>query len=112
MDKIAATRRKGKWTGRMPILGYDVDRSGGRPRLVVNAQTAARVWEIFRLYLSLGVLLPVVEELARRGWRNNRWITRQGVEPGGRALDKNSMWHLLTNVTCLGIVSRRTKPTP
>ena len=33
-DKIAATRRKGKWTGGSPILGYDVD-----PRLfklVVN----------------------------------------------------------------------------
>jgi site-specific DNA recombinase len=24
-DKIAATRRKGKWTGGSPILGYDVD---------------------------------------------------------------------------------------
>ena len=24
-DKIAATRRKGKWTGGHPILGYDVD---------------------------------------------------------------------------------------
>ena len=24
-DKIAATRRKGKWSGGMPLLGYDVD---------------------------------------------------------------------------------------
>ena len=29
-DKIAATRRKGKWSGGMPMLGYDVDCSGGR----------------------------------------------------------------------------------
>ena len=31
-DKIAAQRRKGKWTGGTPVLGYDVDRSeiGGR----------------------------------------------------------------------------------
>ena len=29
-DKIAAARRKGKWTGGMPVLGYDVDPDGGR----------------------------------------------------------------------------------
>jgi DNA invertase Pin-like site-specific DNA recombinase len=24
-DKIAAARRKGKWSGGMPLLGYDID---------------------------------------------------------------------------------------
>src|SRR5262249_24454122 len=72
-DKIAATRRKGKWSGGFPVLGYDVDRFNGSPRLVVNAREAARVREIFQLYLSLGSLLPVVDELARRGWRNKEW---------------------------------------
>src|ERR1700730_8179686 len=47
-DKIAATRRKGKWTGGHPILGYDVDVAGYR--LVVNEGEAARVREIFDLY--------------------------------------------------------------
>ena len=27
-DKIAAQRRRGKWAGGVPVLGYDVDRSG------------------------------------------------------------------------------------
>src|SRR5205814_10385524 len=40
-DKIAATRRKGKWTGGTPILGYDVDPQA--TRLLVNAQEAERV---------------------------------------------------------------------
>jgi len=66
-DKMDATRPKGKWSGGSPILGYDIDRSNGRPHLVVNAQETARVREIFRLYLSLGSLLPVVDELTRRG---------------------------------------------
>ncbi|MGB4726503.1 MAG: recombinase family protein [Thermogutta sp.] len=101
-DKIAATRRKGKWTGGRPILGYDVDRSQGRPRLVVNAQEAARVREIFRLYLSLGSLLPVVEELARRGWRNKAWKTRRGEAKGGRPFDKASLYALLTNPLYVG----------
>src|SRR5205823_3594020 len=48
-DKIAATRRKGKWAGGAPILGYDVDPAGYR--LTVNADEAIRVRAIFELYL-------------------------------------------------------------
>ena len=33
-DKMSAARRKGKWVGGCPVLGYDVDPAGGR--LVVN----------------------------------------------------------------------------
>src|SRR5580700_2784797 len=33
-DKMSAARRKGKWVGGCPVLGYDVDEGGGR--LVVN----------------------------------------------------------------------------
>jgi site-specific DNA recombinase len=40
-DKIAAARRKGKWTGGMPLLGYDVDAHGSR--LVVNQAESQRV---------------------------------------------------------------------
>ena len=58
-DKIAAARRKGKWSGGMPILGYDVD-----PKtryLLVNEPEAARVRDIFELYLEERTLLPVVQ---------------------------------------------------
>src|SRR5213082_1719955 len=44
-DKLAAARRKGKWIGGVPILGYDVAPGGGR--LVVNAAEAERVREMF-----------------------------------------------------------------
>src|SRR5262249_8101799 len=44
-DKIAATRRKGKWCGGLPLLGYDVDPKG--PKLVVNAEEAQKVQAIF-----------------------------------------------------------------
>jgi site-specific DNA recombinase len=33
-DKISAQRRRGKWTGGVSILGYDVDRSAASPKLV------------------------------------------------------------------------------
>jgi DNA invertase Pin-like site-specific DNA recombinase len=74
-DKIAATRRKGKWAGGWPILGYDVDPQGYK--LNVNATEAERVRAIFNLYLEHESLLPVVEELASHGWTNKRWQTRR-----------------------------------
>jgi len=39
-DKMTAARRKGKWTGGRPVLGYDVDPKGGK--LLVNEDEAAR----------------------------------------------------------------------
>jgi site-specific DNA recombinase len=101
-DKIAATRRKGKWTGGMPLLGYDLDARGRR--LVVNEEEATRVRAIFTLYLEHQALLPVVQELERRGWLNKRWQTRQGRMRGGRLFTKTSLHRLLINVAYLGQV--------
>jgi site-specific DNA recombinase len=36
-DKKAATARKGKWGGGMPVLGYDVDRSGAIGTMTMTA---------------------------------------------------------------------------
>ncbi len=96
-DKKAAQVRKGKWIGGVPVLGYDVDRSGPSPRLVINAREAARVRETFRMYLQEASLLPVVRELARRGWVNKQRITRKGKQVGGRPFDKATLHELLTN---------------
>jgi site-specific DNA recombinase len=94
-DKIAATRRKGKWSGGWPQLGYDVDPRS--TRLVVNKDEAARVRAIFALYLQHESLLPVVQELERRGWTNKRWKARSGKECGGGPLDKTSLHRMLIN---------------
>src|SRR5437870_11889251 len=40
-DKMTAARKKGKWVGGCPVLGYDVDPGGGR--LVVNEEEAEQV---------------------------------------------------------------------
>jgi site-specific DNA recombinase len=99
-DKIAATRRKGKWSGGLPILGYDVDPQV--LRLVVNPKEAARVRAIFALYLEHQALLPVVRELERRGWRTKAWVTRKGRKMGGRSFTKTSLHRLLTSATYAG----------
>jgi site-specific DNA recombinase len=99
-DKIAAARRKGKWSGGMPILGHDVDPRGGR--LLVNDEEAARVRVIFQLYLEHQASLPVVQELDRRGWVGKRWQTCQGHERGGQPFTHTSLLRLLTNVVYVG----------
>jgi site-specific DNA recombinase len=38
-DKIAATRRKGKWSGGIPMLGYDIAPEGGK-LLVIHCRAA------------------------------------------------------------------------
>jgi len=106
-DKIAASRARGKWTGGTPILGYDVDRSNGGPKLVVNAVEATQVCEIFELYLELGSLLPVVAELDRRGWVNKVWTTRDGRKRGGLLFDKCRLHVLLTNPLYVGKVKHK-----
>jgi len=101
-DKISALKRKGKWAGGAPILGYDVDRSGGSPHLVINAHEAARVREIFALYLQKGSLQPVTTELLRRSWPNKRRVTSKGKVRGGRPFDKGTLHVLLTNPLLAG----------
>jgi site-specific DNA recombinase len=101
-DKMAATRRKGKWSGGTPVLGYDLDPRGRR--LHVNEEEAQRVRAIFALYLEHEALLPVVQELARRGWVGKCWQTRHGRHRGGRPFDKTSLYRLLTNVIYAGKV--------
>ena len=101
-DKMSAARRKGKWMGGMPVLGYDVDPGGGR--LIVNEVEAARVRDIFELYLQERSLLPTVQELARRGWTTKRWTTRKGHTRGGAAFDKTNLYRFLTNVIHIGQV--------
>jgi site-specific DNA recombinase len=101
-DKIAATRRKGKWAGGHPVLGYDINPQGFK--LIINEEEAIRVRAIFALYLELEGVLSVVQELIRRGWVNKCWTTRKGRERGGRPFTVTSLHKLLINVTYLGKV--------
>jgi site-specific DNA recombinase len=106
-DKIAATRRKGKWAGGHPILGYDVDPRGFR--LVVNEEEAPRVRDIFALYLEHQTLLATVKAIDAKGWTNKQWTTRKGKLRVGRPFDKNSLFKLLTNVAYTGKVKYKTE---
>src|SRR5207248_2483705 len=65
---------------------------------------SVRVRAIFQLYLQHEALLPVVQELERRGWTTKRWKARSGKECGGGAFDKTSLHRLLVNPLYAGKV--------
>jgi site-specific DNA recombinase len=58
-DKIAASRRKGKWTGGTLPLGYDAKDK----KLVINKTEAETVRYIFKRYLELQSFGKLVEDL-------------------------------------------------
>jgi len=99
-DKIAASRRKGKWTGGTPFLGYDVDSKSGR--LVINPVESDQVRQIFNLYLEHKSLSEVVREMSERGWTSKTWQTLKGHIHHGMPLNKQRLSSLLKNIMYIG----------
>ena len=100
-DKIAASRRRGLWTGGVPMLGLDsVDGT-----LVVNETEAEQVREAYRLYLDLGSLRETVAELTRRGITTKSWTTNTGRLRVGASFTKNSLRTLLTSPLYVGQIA-------
>ena len=100
-DKIQAARRRGKWTGGMPPLGYDAAPEGGR--LEVNQDEAAQVQTIFEMYAESPSLVKVAEELSRRGWRRKSWTTKEGKRREGGPWDRKTLRDLLLNPLYAGM---------
>jgi site-specific DNA recombinase len=101
-DKMGAARKRGKWLGSRPPLGYDGDRE--RMRLVVHGGEAERVRTIFDLYLRLGSMADVAIRLNELGWEKKRWRTRAGVDGGGGAWDQKDVHQVLRNPLYIGKV--------
>lgn len=104
-DKMSAARRKGKYIGGRPLLGYDVDRA--TKKLVVNELEAERVRQIFDIYLQSEGLIGTLEAIQARGWRSKSWVTKTGKQLGGGQFYKTTLHALLTNPIYLGKVSYR-----
>ena len=104
-DKMSAARKKGKWVGGTPPLGYDVAPGGGK--LLVNDAEAARVREIFGIYLKEEALLAAVEEINGRGFTTKAWTAKSGRVHTGRPFNKPNLFGLLTNFTYTGRVHYR-----
>ncbi len=101
-DKIAAARRKGKYSGGRPLLGYDIERNESGSRLVINTEEAKQVKEIFGMYLKNKTLIKTAQEASIKGYHTKRWVTKKGKVIGDKKFDKAKIHCLLTNITYLG----------
>ncbi len=107
-DKIAASKAKGLWMGGNPMLGYTPkDRT-----LVVEPTEAEAVRFIFQRYLELGSVHQLRAELAQKGIRAKRWITRKGAKAGGGVLARGALYHLLRNRHYLGEIVHKGQTYP
>jgi len=99
-DKIAASRRKGKWTGGTVPLGYDARDK----KLVVNKTEAETVRTIFRRYLELQSFGKLVADLDRRGIVTKRRSTKVAKFQGAIPFTYGPLAYFLKNRVYLGEV--------
>jgi site-specific DNA recombinase len=97
-DKVAASRRKGKWTGGTVPLGYDAKNK----KLVVNKAEAETVRTIFRLYLEQGSFSKLVAELDRRKIVTKRREIKVVKYQGGIPFTYGPLAYFLKNRTYIG----------
>jgi site-specific DNA recombinase len=102
---MSAARKKGKWVGGCPVLGYDVDRGGGR--LVVNEEEAERVRTVFALFEEHGSAPQTLAEIQRRGWRLNSWTCKTGEFHAGGPFTLTGLRRFLTNILYPGAVCHK-----
>jgi site-specific DNA recombinase len=97
-DKIAASRRKGKWTGGTVPLGYEARDK----KLVVNKTEAETVRTIFRRYVELKSFGKLVVDLDRRGIVTKRRSTKVAKYNGSIPFTYGPLAYFLKNRVYLG----------
>ena len=109
-DKVAATKRRGKYCGGPAILGYDVD--GKEKKLLVNPEEARLVQRIFRRFTQLASARRVAAELNEQGYHTKSWTTKKGKRREGRSWNTGHIYRLLNNRTYRGEVVHKGKSYP
>ena len=99
-DKIAAARRKGKWTGGPIPLGYTVHEK----RLVVNEPEAVLVREIFVLYLEQRSTLAVARLLNETNRSTKRRVAANGRITEARRWTKPDVLSVIKNPVYAGYI--------
>jgi site-specific DNA recombinase len=97
-DKIAASKRKGLWMGGHVPLGYHVLNR----KLVIDEVEAEQVRTIFGLYLKLGSIPALKEELDRRDMRTRVRSRSDGSTYGGVLFFTGALSALLRNRAYIG----------
>ena len=109
-DKVAAAKRRGKYCGGVPILGYDVDPE--KKRLRVSPEEAKLVQFIFRRFSQLGSAKRLVQELNKQGYHTKAWTTRKSKVREGTPWNTAHVYRILSNRIYLGEVVHKDQTYP
>jgi site-specific DNA recombinase len=104
-DKVAASRRKGKWTGGTVPLGYETRNK----KLVVNKAEAETVRYIFKRYLELQSFGKLVEDLDARGIVTKRRDIKVKKFNGGIPFTYGPLAYFLKNRVYIGETGHKDK---
>lgn len=104
-DKIAASRRKGKWTGGTVPLGYDARDK----KLVINKAEAETVRYIFSRYLELKSFGKLVQDLDRKGIVTKRRSTKVKKYNGAIPFTYGPLAYFLKNRLYIGETGHKDK---
>nr|MBU1328262.1 recombinase family protein [Candidatus Omnitrophota bacterium] len=104
-DKIGAAKKKGKWAGGRPPLGYDIDKINHK--LVINQGEAKIVREIFALYIEKRSLLSVAIALNEKNYKTKAYTAAKGNKFGGIKFKTSSIQLIVKNPLYTGNVSYR-----
>ncbi len=104
-DKVAASRRKGKWTGGTVPLGYDAKDK----KLVINKAEAETVRYIFKRYLELKSFGKLVEDLDKKGIVTKRRDTKVEKFNGGIPFTYGPLAYFLKNRLYIGETGHKDK---
>jgi DNA invertase Pin-like site-specific DNA recombinase len=107
-DKMAAAKKKGKWIGGRPPLGYDIDRE--KHKLYINPKEAAIVREIFDLYLQKRSVMAVSSILNEKKYPTKAFSTPEGRKFGGKQFKGTSVGIILNNIIYTGKVTYKGEP--
>lgn len=104
-DKVAASRKKGKWTGGTVPFGYDVKNK----KLIPNQGEAKTVRYIYGRYLHLKSIQKLIPELETKGIVSKRRETVHAKYKGGIPFTHGPLAYLLKNRIYIGEMSHKDK---
>ncbi len=107
---MAAAKRRGKYCGGVPILGYDVDRDN--KKLLVNPDEARTVQYIFRRFIQIGSAKKLGQELNEQGYRTKAWTTKKGKVREGSEWNTGHIYRLLNNRVYIGEIAHKDRSYP
>lgn len=102
-DKIAGSRRRGKWTGGAVPIGYEAQDK----KLVIVEHEAQVVRDIFERYLDRQSALSIAQHLNETHQLTKQRTTRKGRVRPGRAWSKDVVLRILKNPVYAGLMPYR-----